>query len=409
MNDTPDAPPPSEPVIGTRGIAPAQAPLTPTPGMPGEPAPTVVDIAEHGLALTLLASIALVFVLQWSRAVLIPVVIGILLAYALEPFVSGLKRARVPRSIGAGIVLVAFVGLLGLGAYSLSGQALQIVRQVPEAAQKIRERVRARDRQPGALGEVQKAATEVQKTAEVAAEQPEARRDPRDGAAPVQKVQIVEPAFDARSYLYWGGMNLLTAAGQFAVILFLVYFFLVTGDLYKRKLVKIAGPALWQKKLTVQILDEINSQISSFIRVQLLTSFIVAVATTIVLWLLGVNQFIIWGLLAGILNSIPYLGPIVVSGGLALVAFMQFDDITWALTVAGAAFVITSLEGFLLTPALMSRAARMNPVAIFVGLLFFGWIWGIWGAVLAVPMLMMIKAICDHIDDLQPMGELLGQ
>ena len=409
MADTPDPSPPAEPVVGTRGIAPAEAPLAPTPGTAGEPPPTVVDVAEHGLALTLLAGIALVFVLQWSQAVLIPVVIGILLAYALEPFVSGLTRARVPRAFGAGIVLICFVGLLGLGGYSLSGQALQIVRQIPEAAQKIRERVRARDRDPGAFGEVQKAATELQKTAEVAAQEPDAARDPRDRAAPVQRVQIVEPAFDARSYLYWGGLNLLTAAGQFAVILFLVYFFLVTGDLYKRKLVKIAGPALWQKKLTVQILDEINTQIASFIRVQLLTSFIVAVATALALWFLGVNQFIVWGLLAGILNSIPYLGPIVVSGGLALVAFMQFDDIGRALTVAGAAFVITSLEGFLLTPALMSRAARMNPVAIFVGLLFFGWIWGIWGAVLAVPMLMMIKAICDHIEDLQPMGELLGE
>jgi predicted PurR-regulated permease PerM len=393
-------------------VQPAKDPLPPTPGAPGEPAPTVADLVEdHGIALTFLASVALVFVLQWSQPVLIPVVIGVLLAYALEPFVSVLARARVPRSIGAGVVLALFVGVLALGVYSLSGQALQIVRQVPEAAQRIRERVRDGDRTPSALGEVQKAATELQRTAEVASAQPEVKRDPREprDAAPVQRVQIVEPAFDAKSYLYWGGMNLMAAAGQLAVILFLVYFFLVTGDLYKRKFVKIAGPALWQKKLTVQILDEINSQISSFIRVQLLTSLIVAIATMIVLWFLGVNQFVIWGLLAGIFNSIPYLGPIVVSGGLAVISFMQFDDIGKSLTVAGAAFVITSLEGFLLTPALMSRAARMNPVAIFVGLLFFGWIWGVWGAILAVPMLMMLKAICDHIEDLQPLGELLGE
>jgi predicted PurR-regulated permease PerM len=204
-------------------------------------------------------------------------------------------------------------------------------------------------------------------------------------------------------------MNLVGAAGQFAVLVFLVYFFLITGDLYKRKIVKIAGPALWQKKLTVQILDDINHQIGSFIRVQLFTSFVVAIATMITLWFLGMQQYIIWGLLAGIFNSIPYLGPFLVSGGLAVVAFMQFDDVPKALTVAGAAFTITSLEGFLLTPALMSRAARMNPVAIFVGLLFWSWMWGIWGAVLAVPMLMMIKAVCDHIEDLQPIGELLGE
>jgi predicted PurR-regulated permease PerM len=193
------------------------------------------------------------------------------------------------------------------------------------------------------------------------------------------------------------------------VIFFLVYFFLVTGNLYKKKIVKIAGPHLWQKKLTVEILDEINTQIESFIRVQLLTSALVAAATMLALWYFGLRQFVIWGLLAGILNSIPYLGPLIVTGGLGVVAFIQFDDVRKTVMVCAVAFIITSLEGFLLTPALMSRAARMNPVAIFVGLLFWSWIWGIAGAVLAVPMLMMLKAVCDHIEDLQPVGELLGE
>jgi len=361
-----------------------------------------------GLPIVLIATVALIFVLQWTQTVLIPIVIGVLVAYALEPLVSGMEKLKVPRTLGAAIALVLLVATLGLGIYSLSGQALAVVRQVPQAAQKIRERVGRHNANTGALGEVQKAATEIQRTAEVASQGSEPAAAATGKSAPT-KVEIVEPAFDAKSYLYWGGMNLLGAAGQFAVILFLVYFFLVTGDLYKRKFVKIAGPALWQKKLTVQILDEINAQISSFIRVQVFTSLVVAVATSVALWYLGLQQYVIWGLLAGIFNSIPYLGPVLVSGGLAIVAFMQFDDVERTILVCGVAFIITSLEGFLLTPALMSRAARMNPVAIFVGLLFWSWIWGVWGAVLAVPMLMMIKAICDHLEDLQPLGELLGE
>jgi predicted PurR-regulated permease PerM len=383
--------------------------MPPTPGAPGEKAPTVADLSDGpGLPIVLIATVALIFVLQWTQAVLIPIVIGVLVAYALEPLVSGMEKLKIPRTLGAAIALVLLVVTLGLGIYSLSGQALAVVRQVPQAAQKIRERVGRHNANTGALGEVQKAATEIQRTAEVASQGSEPAARATDKPAPT-RVQIVEPAFDAKSYLYWGGMNLIGAAGQFAVILFLVYFFLVTGDLYKRKFVKIAGPALWQKKLTVQILDEINAQISSFIRVQVFTSLVVAVATSIALWSLGLQQYVIWGLLAGIFNSIPYLGPVLVSGGLAVVAFMQFDDVERTMLVCGVAFIITSLEGFLLTPALMSRAARMNPVAIFVGLLFWSWIWGVWGAVLAVPMLMMIKAICDHLEDLQPLGELLGE
>ena len=410
MSETPESAP-SPRAVSTRGIEPAPAPLAPTAGAPGEPPPTVASIPQpSGIAIAILTGIAVVWMLQLSQVVLVPLVIGILLAYALEPFVSMLARAKMPRTLGAAIVLTLFVFVLGAGIYSLSGQALEVIRQVPDAAQRIRERLRDKDDNKGTIAEVQKAATEVQKTAEVASQQTEPTRDPRDQkTAPVQKVEVVEPAFDAKSYLYWGGMNLLAAVGQFAVIIFLVYFFLVTGDLYKRKFVKIAGPALWQKKLTVQILDEINSQISSFIRVQIVTSALVAIATMLALWFFGVQQFIIWGLLAGIFNSIPYLGPVLVSGALAIVAFVQFDDLGKAVTVSGVSFIITSLEGFLLTPALMGRAARMNPVAIFVGLLFFGWVWGLWGAILAVPMLMMIKAVCDHIDDLQPIGELLGE
>jgi len=389
------------------GIEPSPTPLTATPGAPGEPAPVVIDapVGVTSVTLTVLTTLAVVVTLQYMQAVLVPVVIGILLSYALDPYVTMLARARIPRSVGAGVVLIALVGALGLGVYALSGEALQIVAQVPQAAQRIRARVVSRGRHgDSAIGQVQKAATELQKTAEVAST---SERD--KPPANVTKVQVVEPAFDANSYLYAGGANLLAAAGQGAVILFLVYFFLVTGNLYKKKIVKIAGPHLWQKKLTVGILDEINTQIENFIRVQLMTSAVVAAATMIALWYFGVQQFIIWGLLAGAFNSIPYLGPIIVTSGLGVIAFMQFDDVQKTLTICAVAFTITSLEGFLLTPALMSRAARMNPVAIFVGLLFWAWVWGIWGAVLAVPMLMMIKAVCDHIEDLQPLGELLGE
>ena len=182
-----------------------------------------------------------------------------------------------------------------------------------------------------------------------------------------------------------------------------------TRDLFKRKIVRIAGPTLTKKKISVQIMDEINQQISGFLRVQVITSAVVAVATGLALWWFGVDTYVGWGLLAGVFNAIPDLGPIVVAGGLAVVTFLQFDDLAITAYVAGTAMAITSLEGWLLTPLLMSRAAKMNPVAIFVGLLFWSWVWGVWGTILAVPMLMAIKAVCDRVEDFEPIGELLGE
>ena len=225
----------------------------------------------------------------------------------------------------------------------------------------------------------------------------------------IQGVTESGEPFRPSDYLWSGSVGLLGFTGQFVLVLFLVYFFLVTGDLYKRKLVKIGGKTLSEKKITVQILDEINVQIENFMRVQVFTSVVVAVVTAIALWWLGVDHPIVWGILAGVFNSIPYLGPIIVTAGLGVVSFMQFNDLVRTAYVCGIAFAITSLEGFLLTPWLMGRAAQMNPVAIFIGLLFWSWVWGIWGTILAVPMLMMLKAICDHVEDLQPVGELLGE
>jgi predicted PurR-regulated permease PerM len=366
-----------------------------------------MPLKVRNIQLSVLAGLAVLLALQYAQTLLIPIVIGVLISYALAPLVNLLQRVRIPRSVGAAISVILFVSGLGVGAYSLSDQAMSVVSNIPQAAQRIRARMRAhRTDTDGAFAKVQRAATEIDRAAEEAAA-PSAMAPTRPGG--VQKVEVVEPPFKASDYLWSGGMGLLSIAGQFVLMLFLVYFFLVTGDLYKRKLVKIAGPTLSQKKITIQILDDINQQIASFMRVQVGTSAIVAVATMLALWAFGVQEFIIWGLLAGLFNSIPYLGPILVTGGLGLVAFMQFNDLGKTSYICAVAFAITSLEGFVLTPWLMGRAAQMNPVAIFVGLLFWSWVWGIWGTVLAVPMLMMMKAICDHVEDLHPIGELLGE
>jgi predicted PurR-regulated permease PerM len=372
---------------------------------------TVVDV--RNTAVTVLAVLAVVLILQYAQSVLIPIVVGILISYGLAPFVGALQRLRVPRAIGAAVAVTTVVGAMGIGVYTLSDQAMAIVADVPKAAQRIRERVRDHRHSPGgAMEAVQEAAKEIDRAAQEASAPTTAERKAAQEvqtATGIQKVEIVDPPFRAADYLWTGGLNLASFAAQFVLVLFLVYFFLVTGDLYKRKVVKIAGRTLSEKKITVQIFDEINFQIENFMRVQVFTSVLVAVATALALWWFGVDHPVVWGMLAGLFNSIPYLGPVLVTAGLGVVSFMQFNDVVHTTYICAFAFAITSLEGFLLTPMLMGRAAQMNPVAIFVGLLFWSWIWGIWGTVLAVPMLMMLKAVCDHVEDLQPIGELLGE
>lgn len=370
----------------------------------GETEPIVIrmPVDIRSVALTVIAAIGLVLFLQYTQSVLIPIVLSALIFYVLDPVVDRLERWRVPRALGAAVVLMTLTGAIGYGLYTLRDDAIAVVEELPEAARRIRRTVTTeRQRALTPIDKLQEAANEIDKTAAAAA-------GPAAGDSQgIQQVQVVQP-FRASDYLMWGSMGAVALVGQAVMILFLSYFLLVADDLYKRKLVRIA-PTFAKKKITVQIVDEIGRQIERFMLVQVFTSLLVGVATSFALWWVGLEQPVIWGLAAGILNSIPYFGPIVVSGGLALVAYMQFETIQMALYVSAIALVITTLEGWLLTPALMGRAASINPAAIFVGIIFWSWIWGIWGLILAVPMLMMIKAICDRIEELQPIGELLGE
>jgi predicted PurR-regulated permease PerM len=371
-----------------------------------ESSPVVIrmPVDVRSLSLTVLAVIAFLILLRQAAPVMIPIVLGILISYVLNPLVNGLERLHLPRVVAATAVLGVLLGGLTAGAYAMSGQVMTIVERLPEAAQRVRERVQEQQRQPseGTLEKVQRAAAEI----EVAAGQSAVAAPPRRPG--VLRVEVVEPAFRATDYLWAGGMSVAGLLGQLVIVFFLVFFILASGDMYKRKLVKIAGPTLTRKKLTVQILDEINLQIGQYVRVQVIANIIVAIVTAAALWMLGIEQYIIWGVLAGVFNTIPYFGPAIVTAGLGVVAFLQFDDVLQTLYVCAAAGSITGLEGMLLRPALLSRASQMNAVVIFMGLLFWTWLWGLWGTVLAVPIMMMLKAVSDRVDSLQPVGELLG-
>jgi predicted PurR-regulated permease PerM len=369
-----------------------------------EPAPETtapIDVKLRSVALVVIASAAAIALLHWASEVFIPIVLSVLISYALEPAVVALMRLRLPRVIAAALVVLLFTGGLAYTGYALSDDAAAMVATVPDAAAKLRVALHRNNTSSGTIKQVQQAANELQRAADETA-----ARNPV--GAGVQRVQIEEPAIDVRGYLMWGSASAFAFAGQATLVIFFVLFLLASGDLVKRKLVKLAGPSLERKKITVQILNEIDAQIERFLLLRVATSTVVGLATWLAFRWMGVNHAAIWGIAAGVFNSIPYFGPVIVAAATAVAGFLQFGTIAMALSVAGVSVVITSLEGWLLTPWLTSRAARTNEVAMFIGLIFWSFVWGIWGTLLAVPMLVVVKAFCDRIEDLKPIGELLG-
>lgn len=315
------------------------------------------------VALWVIAVLAALVFLRTAYELLIPIVIAVLLSYAIEPLVARLAGLRVPRALGAGLIVAALVSAVAWGLYTMRYQLQEALNALPQAAQRV----------SAWLG--------------------------FDSARKVQE------AAESPELIQRGLGWILSGAGHVTIIVFLLYFLLWSGDHFTRRVLELAGHS---RRITAAVLGEINDQIQRFLLVTAFTSVVVGLSTWGLLAMMNVRQAIVWGALAGVFNSIPYFGPVIVSGGLFVIGLLQFGEPTAALRISAASLAITSLEGWILTPLLLGKAERMHVVVVFLGVLLWTWLWGAWGTVLAVPMMVVVKSICDHVEPLNPVGRLMA-
>ena len=336
--------------------------------MPGQ-----ARVSSANIALWILTVLVTLWFLRLARSFFIPIAMGVLISYALEPAVSWLEQRKLPRTLGTGVVML-LVLLLGAGAaYMLRDDVMQLVNTLPETLERAREMLLA---QLGSSPDTARRAKEALANA---------------GGTPISVA------------------SLTSIAGHVVVVFFLVFFLLLSGHRVRDRLLETAGPDPERRRTAAVIINDVNGQIQRYLVVLLATAIMVGAATWGLLAWLNVQQAAMWGALAGLFNSIPYFGPVIVSGGLLAVGFSQGGGLSLALQLAGGALVITSLEGWLVAPALMGKAERMSALAVFVGLVLWIWLWGELGTILAVPMLAVIKAVADHVDPLKPLGRLMAR
>ena len=370
-----------------------------------------------------------------ARAFFAPLVLGLLISYALYPIVSFLDhRLRVPRPLGAGIVVLMLVSACGYGMIALQGQLVVLLAKVPAALEELRSPdPQAPEDDRSVLERLSGAANQIDQMADrAAASFGPSGTSPSSGAARAQaeagaglqtpagnlagssaptepvRVTIDDGAGQYMGYVVDGSFGFLLLFGQAVAVLLLVYFALASGDLYKHKLVRISGNSLTEKKITVQILEQINRQLRLFLFVTLIGAIFVGVATGLAFWWLSMQQAMLWGVIAGTASVVPYVGPAFVFATSGLAALLQFGSLGQGLFIAAVSLLITGIQGSLLTPWLTSKAASMNAVAIFISLLFWGWLWGPVGLIVATPILMVIKSVCDHVVNLQGVGEVIS-
>jgi predicted PurR-regulated permease PerM len=353
------------------------------------------------LALAVLAAIALVAALYLARAFFVPLLIGILGSYALRPVVDWLEAHYLPRPAGAALVLIALVGGLSWVGYSLRDDAAAMIEKLPEAARQLRQTMtdaRAGGKTP--LQNIQEAANEIQGATAEATLKPGRR---------VAAVRAPEPSVWLRDYAIAQSRLLISVAAQAPIVLLLAYFLLASGVHFRRKLVQLVGPSLSRKKDAVRILEQIDVQVQRYLLTMLLSNTLVAIGTWLAFRALGMENAGVWGVAAGVLHFIPYLGSALMVLGSGVAAFLQFGSALHALGIAGAALLVAGAIGHAFMTWLQSRAARVNAAVLFIALLFFGWLWGIWGLLLGAPLVAIVKVVCDRVETLKPVGELLGR
>jgi len=362
-----------------------------------------LPVDARGVALVILATVALIFALNWAQPFLITLLLGILFAYTLNPLVVWLERIRIPRVVGTSLVMLTVICALVFGTYALRGQVQRIIAQLPEAASKMSTGLdKMRSGQQSNMKHVQAAADTIEKAASKA-----------DLSAPPKprttRVVIDSPTFTLSNFLLEGSKGVLAFIGQAAMVFFLVFFFLLGGDMFKRKLVRLAGPTLSRKKITVHILDDINHSIQKYMFMLLVTNVLLGLLTWVALRWIGLENAGAWAVAAALLHLIPYAGSALTAGILGMAAFMQFDSLPMGLLAAGASLAIATLVGTFVTTWMTGRFAKMNMAAVFVSLLFWTWLWGVWGMLLGIPFIVIVKVVSQHVEQLHPVAELLGE
>jgi predicted PurR-regulated permease PerM len=334
-----------------------------------------------------LAVFACGWALQLARPLLLPLVLALIIAVVLTPVLRLLRRLRLPAPIASAAVVGAFAAAVAAGVFALADPASHWIERAPQTLSELDSRLRP---VKASLFEAQKAAEKVEEMARV------------DGDHPAPQVSVKEPSLAMR--MVGQTQSVLFEAAE---VVILVYFLLAFGEAFYRGLVKIPE-RLRGKVRVVAMVTEIEQEISTLLFTIASINAGLGTATALAMSLLGMPNPLLWGAMAAVFNFVPYLGSTVTLCVLAAVAILTFDTVTRALVVPAVFLALAILEGQFITPIIVGKRMALNPLVIMVGLMVMGWIWGVMGLLITMPVLAILKIYCAHDERLEPLGLLLG-
>lgn len=331
--------------------------------------------------------ILLLCAFYYAQNLLLPIVVAFLSALVLSPIVRTLKRSGIHESISAFLLVVLFAGVFGLTVYSLSGPISQWIEEAPRIGQELRTKLKTLRRPMEQIDAAQKQLEDAT----------QGTTDPR-----VQEVAVREPGL--LSKIAQGVPNIFAGA---AVTFVLLLFLLASGDMFYEKLVRVL-PTLTDRKRGLRIAYDIEREVSRYLLTITIINFALGAFIGAGLFVLGMPNPILWGLIAALLNFVPYIGAITGMAVVSVVAMVSFPTLGHALLAPAFYMFCSAIEGQFITPALVGRRLQINAIAVFLAIVFWGWIWGVIGVFVAVPMLIVVKVFCRHIESLSGLDEFLS-
>jgi predicted PurR-regulated permease PerM len=342
----------------------------------------------RSVSLTGLFLLAIFYTIYFVRSLLLPIVLALLLSYLLRPIVRGLAKMKIPPIIGSALLLLSIVGLIGYGTFFLATPAASWLEKAPYSLQELKQKMLPIKKPMEKVAQAGGAIENLTVT------------DNQQNKAPTVEVKQ-HPLTDR---LMEQTPEIMVSA---LMVLILLYFLLAYDGVFLAKLIKLM-PTLSDKKRAVSIAREIEGQISRYLFTSTIVNCCLGLAVGTAVGLLGLPNPLMWGAMAAVLNFIPYLGALTGIICMALGAVLSFDSLGYALLFPLSYFVLATLEGNFITPMVMGRSFTLNPVLVLLSITFWGWMWGIVGVILAVPILAAFKIFCSHIEPMEPLAEFIS-
>jgi len=345
-------------------------------------------VKERGLtlAVTGLLVLAVFYTLYFARDILLPLVLATLLTLVLRPVMRLLVKIKIPQPIAAATIVAGLLAGLGAGASLLIQPASEWMAKAPEMVNQVEHKMRMFKR---SIEQMSKAAEKVEKIASA----------DNTGKA---KPPPAQPPLTSR--ILGGAQKIVVVAAPTVVLLF---FLLAAGDLFLRKLVKVL-PTMADKRRAVTVVHTVQDEMAIYLFTITCINAGLGLATGIAMYWLGMPNPALWGMMVALFNYVPYLGPLVSLTVLTMVAVITFDDLGQTIAIPAVFLTFTVIEGQILMPYITGRRLTLNPVVIFLSMLLWGWLWGIVGTLIAVPIVMIFRIVCEHVETLKPIGEFLG-